>query len=270
MTAAGSSAPSLNIGQYWDTAEVPPSVAGLCATFRDLNPEFHHRVFSEADVERLIATHFGPRELAAFRTCAVPSMQSDYFRYCFVLSYGGIYADADFRCARPLRPLLEEAEAGEVFIGSRHTLEDREADRIWSGFFAFRQPGHPLLKLALEIATANLEARIAERVWPAGDKVRPAIWLTVGPGIFSAMRWIREWGSFDAFIDAIAGTVAEPFGSLYCEVIGDYRRVAEAFEGVRVSPLSRMLEWVDEVPVDELPYKQTDSHWHNVEAEIFR
>jgi Glycosyltransferase sugar-binding region containing DXD motif len=256
------------ISQYWNTGEPPEYVAALIDTFRARNPDCAHRVFDEAEAERFIAERFGAREAAAFRACAVPSMQSDYFRYCSVLALGGVYADADFRCIRPLRPLIEQP-GGEIFLGpTEHTVNGREANRIWSGFFAFAEPGHPFLRLALEIATANMEARIAERIWPVGEMVRESIWLTVGPGIPTLLRLLREWGSFDSFIDGIAGSPAEPFGEIYPETIGAYERIVEAFDGIRVSPFERMLEWIAR-PL-RIPYKQTDVHWQNVKTRIFR
>jgi hypothetical protein len=270
MSPALAAPPSLRIGQYWNTEAVPDYIADLFVTFRDRNPDFHHRVFDEAEAEGFIAERFGPREAAAFRACAVPSMQSDYFRYCFGLAFGGVYADADYRCLRSLRSLLDGLEGGEIFLGpDTHPLNGRETKRVWSAFFAFREAGHPFLRLALDIATANMEARIAERVWPAGHNVRAAIWLTVGPGIPTAMRLIHEWGSLDAFVEGIAGSDAEPFGELYCEAIGSYERIVEAFEGVRVSPSESMFAWVGR-PEAPLPYKETDVHWHNVTTTIFR
>jgi len=262
--------PNWPVSQYWDTEEIPDYVRDLLATFRDKNPDLDHRVFSEVEAESFIADRIGSREAAAFRACAVPSMQSDYFRYCVVLALGGVYADADFSCAKPLRPLLEGLDRGEIFLSpADHRLKGRSVRRVWSQFFAFREPGHPFLRLALEIATANLEARIPERVWPVGEKVIESVWLTVGPGVPSLMRFIRDWGSFDAFLDAVAGTDAEPFGKLYCEVIGDYERIHEAFDGVRVSPAESMFHWVSR-PDFPLPYKETDVHWQNVRARIFR
>lgn len=259
-----------SISQYWNTEVVPDYVTELLASFREANPAFNHRVFSESEAEQFIEKSFGPREAAAFGACAVPSMQSDYFRYCSVLALGGVYADADYRCVRPLRPLIEDSTGGEIFLGpTEFALKGREAKRVWSGFFAFREPGHPFLRLALEISTANIEARIAERIWPVGEKAIEAVWLTVGPGVPTLMRFIHEWGSFDAFIDTIAGSDAEPFGKLYCEVIGDYDRIVEAFDGVTVSPYESMTSWVVE-PEHSLPYKQTDVHWHNVKTAIFR
>lgn len=263
--------PEACIGQYWHADEIPDYIRGLFATFRDRNADFDHQVFSEAEAERFIAQRFGQREAAAFRACAVPSMQSDYFRYCFVLALGGVYADADYECLRPLRPLLESLEGGEIFLGpTPHTMAGRDAKRVWSGFFAFRRPGHPFLRLALDIATANVEARIPERIWPPGEMVVESIWLTVGPGVPSLMRFLFEWGSFDAFIAATRETPAEPFAGLYCETVGSYDRIVEAFDGVRVSTHEEMLYWIADAPSATLPYKQTDSHWHNVETRIFR
>jgi Glycosyltransferase sugar-binding region containing DXD motif len=258
------------ISQYWNTEVIPDYVADLLATFRDRNPGCRHHVFSEAEAEKFIAERFGPREAGAFRACAVPSMQSDYFRYCVVLALGGIYADADYVCVRSLQPLLDGCEDGELFLGpSLHPLNGRQTRRVWSALFAFKEPGHPFLQLALEIATVNMEERIAERLWPVGERVVEGIWLTVGPGIFTAMRLIHEWGSFDAFLEGVAGTPAEPFAELYCEVIGDYGRIVEAFDGVRASSHESMFTWVGK-PDAPLPYKQTDVHWHNVKTAIFR
>jgi Glycosyltransferase sugar-binding region containing DXD motif len=262
--------PGSTISQYWNTELVPDYVAELFGTFRTLNPDLRHIVLDEAETERFIAERFGARETAAFRACAVPSMQSDYFRYCMVLAHGGVYADADFRCLQPVQPLIDCLEGGEIFLGPTvHPLNGRLTKRVWSGFLAFKRPGHPFLELALEIATANIEARIAERVWPVGEHVREAIWLTVGPGVFTLMRFIHDWGSFDAFIDGVAGSSAEPFAGLYCEVIGEYERIVEAFNGVRVSSNEAMFSWVGR-PESPLPYKETDVHWHNVKSAIFR
>jgi hypothetical protein len=270
MSATSTAPQAPPIFQYWHTEDVPTYIDDLFESFRHHNLDLCQRIFSESEAEGFIAEHFGLREVEAFRTCAVPSMQSDYFRYCSVLACGGIYADADYRCIRPLRPLLDRSEGGEIFLGPTvHRFEGRPTRHIWSGFFAFREPGHPFLRLALDIATANLEARIPERVWPVGEKVVESIWLTVGPGVPTLMRFIRDCGSFDAFIERVRGSDADPFANLYCETIGDYGRIVEAFEGMYVSPYESMCHWVGNSE-SVLPYKETDVHWQNVNGEIFR
>ena len=263
------SPPKPALSQYWHAETIPAYLQGLIAVFRDRNPDMRHAVFSRAEAERFIASHYGRREVEAFRACAVPSMQSDYFRYCVALALGGIYSDVDYECLRPLRPLLESCEGGEIFLGpTQFSLKGREANRVWSGLFGFREAGHPFLRLALEISTANIEERLAERIWPAGDRAVEAIWLTVGPGVPTLMRFIRNWGSFEAFVDGVEGTPIEPFAAAYCETIGSYGRIVEAFEGVRVSPSEAMFSWLAD-PQIPMPYRDTDDHWHNFRGSIF-
>lgn len=256
--------------QYWDTDAIPGDVATLLDSFRRHNPDFEHRVYSESSAERFIAEHFGPRELRAFQACAVPAMQADYFRYCAMLIMGGVYADADYHCTRSLQPLLDRCNGGVLFLRpDEHVLMGREAKRVLNGFLAFRRPGHPFLQLTLEVATANIEARIAERTWREGERVPAAIWLTVGPGIFTSLRLISNWGSFETFVEATAGTHAEPFAGLYCEVIGDYGRLQDAIQGIEFGSFAEMLTWVDH-PCVPPAYKETERHWQNVTTRIFR
>jgi Glycosyltransferase sugar-binding region containing DXD motif len=259
------------ISQYWDAERVPAYILDLCESFQVHNPSLPHCLFSETDAERFIAKHFGPREVEAFRGCAIPSMQSDYFRYCVVYVLGGVYADVDYRCVAPLSPLIDRITGGELF--SSPTVQilrgGREARWIWSGFFAFRKPRHPFLGLALEIATANMEERLAERLWPVGEKVIESIWLTVGPGVPTFMLLLRDSGSFDAFLKTVARQPSEPFAKLNCDVVGDYERIVEAFEGVRISSHDDMLNWVRQ-PEFQLPYKDTAVHWKNAKTRIFR
>jgi hypothetical protein len=257
------------IFHYWDTGDPPVDVRELFASFQSHNAGLPQRVFDEVEAEGFIVERFSARERDAFRACALPAMQADYFRYCALLACGGVWADADLRCLRSLQPLLEQS-AGAVFLRPEpRTLEGKDAQRMENAFFAFREPGHPFLELAVELATANIEARIAERVWPDGEHVREAIWLTTGQAIFTLMRFLYSWGSFEAFRERAPGTVVEPFCDLYCETVGEYGRIVEAFEGVRVASQEEMRTWVAN-PDRPLAYKGTERHWLNARTAIFR
>lgn len=256
--------------QYWDTDEVPDYMVALFDTFRARNPDFRHEIFSESAAEALVEGSFTAREANAFRSCAVPAMQADYFRYCAVLARGGVYSDADYRCVTRLDPLVSQEATGEMFCRPEtYMLDGQLLHRINNDFFAFPRPGHPLLRLAVELATANIEERLCERVWGAGENVLESIYMTTGPGIFTILHFLNALGSFDRLLRITAGTPAEPFMDLYREVIGSQDRVTEAFEGVRVSPFTDLGLWVAE-PVEPLAYRETDAHWKNVTTSIFR
>jgi mannosyltransferase OCH1-like enzyme len=236
--------------QYWHSESIPSYIDDLFATFRERNSDMLHLVFNERTAAAFIAAHFGPRELGAFRTCAVPAMQADYLRYCAVLALGGVYSDADIRCVGRLRPLIPGP-------GSGH-LVGLPTGPVVNGFFAFGSAGHDFLELTLEIATANIERRLCNRVY-----------YTTGPPIFSTLHQLHRLGSFDAVLELSEGRLDEEFVRAYCEAIGDYTRVSRAMEGIEILS-KRDREAIIQSPGVPLPYKGSATHWTNLEQEIFR
>jgi Glycosyltransferase sugar-binding region containing DXD motif len=255
----------LPIVQYWDSEEVPDYLDAPIESFRELNPDMGHMLFSERTAADFIAARIGEREAAAFRSCAVPTMQSDYFRYCAVYALGGVYADAGFRCVAPLRTMLDGAGAQLFRI--------EPFGFLLSGFFAFDAPGHPLPRLVLDVITHNVERRASE-----------AVQMVTGPWALSALSLLNRLGSVDARRQEVAEggieRLIEPFraeiGSMaptrsgregakqmidpLFEVVDDYARVSEAFEGVRILRYREASRWIAE-PEEPLPYKDSDTYW---------
>lgn len=254
--------------QYWDDGRPPDDVAALLDAVGHANPGMRQLVFDRAGAETLIAERFSARELAAFRACAVPAMQADYFRYCAAHALGGAYVDADFRPLGPLWPLLGGARDGLLF-GRAHIPRGWPADLFgdrervgpyWivaNSVFLLRAPGHPLARLAIDVATANVERRVCEDVA-----------AVTGPGVFTSVYLLDRLGSFDAFLEFAAAGALAPSARLFCEVVGDPGRAAEALDGIRVAPFECTREALLEV-VDELEYKSTEVHWRNRRGSIF-
>ena len=254
---------------YWHDADRPERIAETLAGFKRHNPDLEQLEFDEDSAERFIAAHYGAREVSAFRACAVPAMQADYFRYCAIHTLGGVYADANFRCAGSVRPQIEGSRTGTLF-GRQDPVPDwLAAEFRWpypvghfravvNSMFGFRASGHPLLELAIRVATANTERRVADG--PVG------VWLTTGPGIFTSAYLLRELGSFDAFLEYAAGSILEPSANLFCETVGDYDTLGPMWRGVRIEPLGAMeasgVTWGRKV--------SATSNWKLVDHSIFR
>jgi hypothetical protein len=254
MTGDGEAGGGLPLVQYWHSPEVPAEIAELTATFCDRNPRLRHLLFSEAAAAEFIAEHHGERELAAFRSCAVPAMQADYFRYCAMLTLGGVYADADLRCLRPLAPLIETVDGGLLF---RREM----SGNVINDFFVIRPPAHPLLRLTLDVASANIERRTSESI--------PAV---TGPWIFSGLLALHRLGSFDALRRDVTGLGMNPLIETICDAVAEYGRVAAAFEGVRVERFETAMSWIAKTGTD-LPHKRGETHWINWQkrgASIYR
>lgn len=235
--------------QYWHQDVLPDYLEEHLETFGELNPALPHVVFSRATAEAFIGTHFTDREVKAFRSCAVPAMQADYLRYCAVYAVGGIYSDADARCVADLGPLLD-GRGGELFAGKNGIVHNAA--------LSFPAPRHPLPGLAVELATMNVERRLSEKVW-----------AVTGPGVLHVLEWLRDAGSLDAFL-ALVGDALGPCrdGPGVCEMIGDYRRVSDAWEGVRVSPPERLRSFIRH-GLPDLPYRRSDTHFPNFVGSIY-
>ena len=242
------------IVQYWNTSPPPAEVAALIDTVREQNAGCRHLLFDEATAGAFIAAHFGDREVSAFRACAVPAMQADYFRYCAMLVLGGVYIDADMLCTGSIEPLFTSDEEAHFYI-----RPGREV--IPNGFFMVRSPGHPMLRCALDLATVNIERRAFKNAW-----------MTTGPGVFSILYWMslaeppgqlqrRLTQSDDAEMNAqmlvFADEVAAHVGN----------RLAEIVRGVRFSP---MPDRGSPVRTVRLAYKATATHWTKWSGSRFR
>jgi mannosyltransferase OCH1-like enzyme len=249
----GSYADTDTIFQYWHSSSVPADVRELIATFQSRNAEMRHRLLCESSAEELIAERFTSRELAAFRSCAVPAMQADYFRCCAVFACGGIYADASLECRRPLRQLLDDVAGGLLIRLPGEGV-------IYNGFLAFATPGHPLLRLALDIATANIERRVAN-----------AVNLVTGPWVFTCLDKLHQAGSLTT--KWAPNPTVERVADVMLEEIGRYDRVEKAFEGVSVRPAEKLRKWADFPSV--LPAYKTSgatrwAEWPKRNGSIFR
>ena len=235
--------------QFWDTDPVPVEIEPLLASHVRCNPDLTHRLFSRRQAEAYIGAHFGPRELKAFRACAVPAMQADYFRYCATVAEGGFYSDADAHCLSPLRPLLG-SHAGVVFR--------RGNANVVNGLFAFSQAGNPLARTALEIATLGIERRISESVW-----------VTTGPGIFTYLHLLSVMTAAERShldYDFIGPDVTRSMRLCHEVACTEAGGIDALFDGVRVAGFAEL----DGVLCDEdLPYKLTGVHWTNWTRSIF-
>lgn len=259
------------IFQYWHSREIPGYISELMQSFSRHNPEFSHRVFDQSAADRLIAAHFGARELACFRACAVRAMQADYFRYCALLSYGGIYADADSRCVGSLRGMFQAAGSAQIFrTGKSFVLDGVEVEVVTNHLLVFTQPRHPLLELVLSIATSQIERRVGDEPadGQAGLVPGKAIWHVTSPGVWTALCQARRMESLDRFFALLANAGLEPLARTICETVGDEERLARAFEGVRITSFDDCE--VEHQPGDvSLPYRETDAHWARFTSSIY-
>ncbi len=95
------------IHQTWKTDDIPENFRAFSATWRDLNPNWIYRFWSDRDLLEFVATHY-PSYLDLFCSYRQGVQRADAGRYMLLHHFGGIYADMDAECTQPLDPLSSE------------------------------------------------------------------------------------------------------------------------------------------------------------------
>ncbi len=126
-------------------------------------------MYDDAGAEAYVKKHMGAAVAARLRALTLGAMRADLFRLAAVYFDGGVWADADVECRRPLGEWLDPPPGDEddaaTAAAARASSDGRNAPRAWAdcglvvgleharAFFAqwtfAAAPGHPALAAAL-------------------------------------------------------------------------------------------------------------------------
>jgi len=154
--------------QFWNTERAPDDIEELMSTWAN-DPEFEYHRFSEHTAGEFIGENFDNRAFGAYKSCAVPAMQSDFFRYCVLYEMGGVYIDAATQNAGGLKEYIENFSGGIL-------IRREKKEILPNGFMYFPKPRSALLQVIIETAIQNIEKKVSNNVW-----------LVTGPGIQSSL-----------------------------------------------------------------------------------
>lgn len=105
--------------QTWKSkTDLPENYAYWSNTFRKHNPDYTFRLWDDKDNRAFIAKNF-PWFLATYDAYPSEIYRADAVRYFFLYLYGGVYADMDTECLRPLNDMMN-VEA-DVILGRMGT-----------------------------------------------------------------------------------------------------------------------------------------------------
>jgi hypothetical protein len=90
------------IWQTMTTNKVPIFMKKYSDSWIELNPEYEYKFYDDADIIEFIEIHF-PSFLEGYKKIKYGASKADLWRYLIIYKYGGIYADIDCRCIKPLQ-----------------------------------------------------------------------------------------------------------------------------------------------------------------------
>ncbi len=120
------------IHQTYKTRELPPEWKDTPQSWKQMNPSFQYMFWTDKDIETFVHTHF-PQYETMMKQFPYTIQRIDVVRYMWMYVYGGIYADLDLQCIRPIHTLLEfyektypEAEVLLVMASNSNQITDRK------------------------------------------------------------------------------------------------------------------------------------------------
>jgi mannosyltransferase OCH1-like enzyme len=136
----------------WQTYKDPQETLALYMheamdTWKNLNPEYEHRYMDDTQAAEFIKNEYGQEWYDIFITLPVGVMRGDLWRYMVIYKYGGVYADLDTECLKPISSwMIEDKE----FIVCPET-----SDHFCQWTFASTS-GNPILKSVLDLIKDRL------------------------------------------------------------------------------------------------------------------
>lgn len=141
------------IHQVWEgrtEPSMPKRLQILSESWKEENPNWEYHLWNGEEMDRLVETHF-PKYLSLYKNFPHNVQRWDSIRYMILYQYGGVYADLDSECFRPIDPLMENVNIG---FGEEPPFHDGSMIRIGNAFMASEQ-GHPGWLAILEEISQN-------------------------------------------------------------------------------------------------------------------
>ena len=114
------------IHQTWKRDyDLPDGWKDTPESWKKNNPNFKYMFWTDADNLKLIETDF-PWFLQKYNSYKHPIQRADAIRYFILYKYGGIYADLDIKCKKPIDSLLKMYEDNtdcQVLLTSSASIE---------------------------------------------------------------------------------------------------------------------------------------------------
>ena len=147
-----------NLFQTWSTKNITHTFKILTDSWRSYNPNYAYFLFDDNDCEQFIQTHFEENVYQAFLRILPGAFKADFWRYCVLYIYGGVYVDMDTICMSSIDDLLDE----HIDFMTPIDLNNHPSYGKYNLFNCFiaSAPKHPILWECIQIIVHNVENNI--------------------------------------------------------------------------------------------------------------
>jgi mannosyltransferase OCH1-like enzyme len=136
---------------YWSREGVPDELRKISETWKAMNPGYEYKFYDDKACSDFVEREF-PEYFDVYLNLPKNVERSDFFRILVILREGGVYADMDAGCVKPIESFISPMDA--LVVGWENECATDE--RAYSRHFARRRqitnwvfagvPEHPALK----------------------------------------------------------------------------------------------------------------------------
>ena len=149
---------------------LPAKVQDNIHAIRELNPQWEHRLYDDADIDSIILQHYTPElfDLYSKISKQYGAARADFFRYLLMYREGGVYLDIKSSLSRPLDEVLlpddvyilsnwdNSSEGSHAGWGLHQEIDFLECGE-YQQWHIVSAPGHPFLKAVIDRVIQNIE-----------------------------------------------------------------------------------------------------------------
>ena len=147
---------------YRDVESIPKSLLKSMESWKKKNRGWEFRFYSDQDVIEFVQKEF-PEYLDAFNRLTKIVERADFFRYLVLLKHGGVYADLDTECTRPLDGFIQPED--DVIVGmesmspsSEYAFKHHFVRSIQMlQWIIISRPNHPILRAVCDHINDNAD-----------------------------------------------------------------------------------------------------------------
>lgn len=150
--------------QTWKSkTDIPVQYQVWQASWKTHNPSWEFVLWDDADNRAFVKEQF-PWFLETYDSYPKEIYRADVVRYCYLYTYGGVYADMDFECLKPFEPLLKEFDhKANILLGSMKTSRPDRHHSVPNAIL-ISKPGNPFWLELLRECQARARAKTSTLV----------------------------------------------------------------------------------------------------------
>lgn len=144
------------IYQTWKTKTLHPNCIKIRDNIQRMNPEYRMELHDDDDMATFIQANFPEHVYNCYAQLNVGAAKADFWRYCVLYIYGGVYLDMDSVILRPLSELIR---------GDEQCIITREGNKgIFNNWIMMFEHGHPILRQTIQNCCHNIEHKTSKDI----------------------------------------------------------------------------------------------------------